>query len=141
MTVRGVDSLVRKLSQIPAKVSNPVSNALLASVAEMNGHAIIRIQKNSGSGRAYKRGKRIHIASAPGEFPNTDYGELVRKMYYRLTDPLVAIWANSSKHALPLEVGTSRMAPRPFARPTFKALMKQATERVARAMKAGLNGR
>src|SRR5262249_42861014 len=134
MTVRNADRLVKKLSMLPSRLTRPVEGALLASAAEMNNHAIIRIQKNSGTGRVYRRGGRVHVGSSPGEYPNTDTGELVRNMYFRLVAPFVAHWGNTAKHALPLEKGTSRMAARPFVRPTFLALIDKAKDRVGKAV-------
>ncbi|MEZ5781159.1 MAG: hypothetical protein R3D70_05865 [Rhizobiaceae bacterium] len=145
MRIRNARRAARRLRSIPAEYRRGVQAALLASVAEMNSLAITEIQANSGSGRTYGRGRRQHIASAPGEYPNTDTGELVRKMFFRLSGPLTAIWGNSAQHALPLELGTSRMAARPFIWPTFIALHRKAADRVGSAvgdaLKAAARGR
>lgn len=145
MTVRNAQRAIRRLGNIRGEYRRRVEAALLASAAEMNSHAIVKIQKNSGSGRSYKRGSRMHVASAPGEYPNTDYGELVRKMFFELRGRLTAVWGNSAKHARPLELGTSRMAARPFLRPTYMALRDRMRQRVGvavrDALKAGARGR
>lgn len=145
MGVRGADRLSRQLMALPSRLRSPIEDALLASASELNSQAIIQIQKNSGTGRTYRRGSRTHVASSPGEYPNADYGELVRKMFFRAAGTLRAVWGNSSKHALPLEKGTSRMAPRPFMRPTFLALKarieKRISDAVNRALKDAARGR
>lgn len=56
-------------------------------------------------------------SSAPGEAPATQSGRLQqsgRTIYNEATLSGVASW--SSEHALPLEVGTEKIAPRPYAR-------------------------
>jgi len=145
VTVRNVQRLNRKLGRIPAEARRRVEAALLASAAEMNSHAIVKIQTNSGSGRGYKRGSRTHIASSPGEFPNTDRGELVSKMFFELRSRLTVAWGNFAKHARPLEFGTSRMAARPFIRPTYMALRdrmkKRVSDAVTEALRTVANGR
>lgn len=138
------DRLVRKLSRISTSYQKEVEKALLASAAEMNSYAITKIQRGTSAGRTYRRGGRVHIASAPGAYPNTDYGELVRGMFFGMTGYLTASWGNRAKHAKPLEFGTSRMAARPFIRPTFNALYAKAVKRIGvavqNAIKASANG-
>jgi HK97 gp10 family phage protein len=138
MTVYGTDRLIAKLSALPAALRKPITNALEASAAEMHGHAVIRIQKSSGGGKTYKRGKRFHTASAPGEFPNTDTGALVNSMRWEARGPFNVIWGAFISYAKFLELGTSRMAARPFIRPTFEKLLPKASERVANAINAAL---
>lgn len=127
MTARNLDRLLRKLDRLPATLERRIGDSLEASAAEMLGYAVVRIQKNSGSGRAYKRGKRVHIASAPGEYPNSDFGNLVRSLFSRRTGPGSAEWGSRSVIAAYLEFGTSRMLPRPFLRPTMNALKAKAS--------------
>ena len=145
MKVRNVDRAIRRLSLISKEAEKRVQAALLASATEMNNYAVVHIQTNSGTGKSYKRGRRAHIASAPGEYPNTDYGELVRGFFVKVTGRLRVTWGNKAKHALPLEVGTSRMAARPFMRPTYAALHDKISKRIAdavrEALKAGAHGR
>lgn len=68
-----------------------------------------------GKGRQYGR----HRASAPGDPPATDTGRLVTSIGNELaTDEkgLHARVGTNVKYALFLELGTRRMAPRPFLR-------------------------
>lgn len=136
MTVLGADKLMRDLSNLSRNAKRRVADALESSAAEMFNHAVVNIQKNSGTGRKYKRGKRTHVASSPGEYPNSDSGELVRSGFWEKRGELTAVWGFAAKHALPLEVGTSKMAARPIARPTFNALYSRASDRVMAAVAA-----
>lgn len=138
MALRNAARLQRKLLALPRRYQRPVENALLAAAQDMSSFAIVKIQRNSGTGRRYKRGGRIHIASSPGEYPNADFGELVRKMFAEKRGRLTAVWGNTAKHALFLEIGTSRMAARPFMRPTLLALRDKIQARVRDAVRSAL---
>ncbi|WP_020184544.1 hypothetical protein [Methylopila sp. 73B] len=142
MAVRGASSLIRKLSQLPASLQVGIQDALEASAAEMHGYAVQKIQRNSGGGRTYKRGGRTHTASAPGEFPNSDYGELVSKMRAskasRDGQGIIATFGAYDVKAKYLEYGTSRMAARPFMRPTFRLLKAKAQARIKLAVNTAL---
>lgn len=138
--IKNADRLIGKLDGLPGKLKSPITQALQASAGEMQGYAVVRIQKNSGTGRSYKRGKRVHTASAPGEFPNTDTGALVNSMRWESRRPLSVIWGAFIRYAKHLEFGTSRMKARPFIRPTFNALLPKAKERVRDAIKRALRG-
>lgn len=62
-------------------------------------------------------GYKIHRASAPGEAPATDTGNLVNSGYAKRARR--ALWhvGYTAEYARPLEFGTPRILPRPFLRP------------------------
>jgi HK97 gp10 family phage protein len=65
-------------------------------------------------GRTYVRGSRVHVASAPGEAPAIDYGNLhnaTRAIRKGRTEWWVV---PDTEYAATLEFGTRKMAPRPF---------------------------
>lgn len=75
------------------------------------------VVNSSKSGRVYRRRGVSHQASAPGEPPASDTGSLVASRAQEL-DPqrLAGRFKIMSRHALPLELGTRNMEPRPHAR-------------------------
>ena len=87
------------------------------SVIEEGNSMIMDGQK---TGRIYRRRGVEHQASAPGEAPASDTGRLVQSAHSEF-DPAdlsgEAIW--STDYAEDLEFGTSKMAPRPYARPAL----------------------
>lgn len=92
---------------------------LTADVAgRISNQAISNVNRGSKTGIIYKRkGKRFHQASAPGQSPASDTGDLVATIRpEKITDfhwrVMVAIY-----YAAALEWGTSTMAARPFVRP------------------------
>ncbi len=75
-------------------------------------------------GRVYRRGRRVHVASAPGEPPAVDTGNLVNSVAARpniVVRALQAIGIVSvgAEYALFLEKGTKKMAKRPYAQKTL----------------------
>jgi hypothetical protein len=108
----------------------------------LSGEMRALINRGSRTGRIYfkrrgKKGKRgkvgkgwkalnsymVHQASAPGEPPKTDKGDLVKTITYEVKRPTPMIFqcrvGTNSKIGFWLEFGTKRIKPRPFARPTL----------------------
>lgn len=83
--------------------------------------ARLAIQSPPKTGRIYMRRGRPHQASAPGEAPATDTGFLVNSIQTRQSGYLSWDVLASAVYAVYLEVGTMRMAPRPFLLPAVLA--------------------
>ena len=75
---------------------------------------------SGGTGRTYRRGNVTHIASAPGQYPATDRGRLVNSIR-AIINGTTAIVGTDVAYGPMLELGTSRMAARPWLLPSFKA--------------------
>lgn len=86
---------------------------LVRGTEAVRAEAVSLINTGPKTGRIYGR----HQASAPGESPAGDTGDLARKIGTEV-DPgtLTGTITFSSAHARFLEYGTVKMAPRPFAR-------------------------
>lgn len=111
--------LHEKARQIVEKVAFDVEAHMKASMAEPK------------TGAVYG----AHQASAPGEAPAIDTGNLVNSILIEMTGDLEATVSVGAEYAAPLELGTTTMAPRPFAgpaaeavRPGFIAAMKTLVE-------------
>ena len=76
--------------------------------------------KQNISVKGSKCGKKTGNRSKPNEFPKLECGQLRNSMTYEVSK-LKAVAGTNVKHGKFLELGTSRMAPRPFLRPTLKA--------------------
>lgn len=81
--------------------------------------------RGSKSGRIYQRGRRTHTASAPGEPPAIDTGNLVNSIETRRVNAFTARVNVGAEYGAALEFGTDTTAPRPFLRP---AVNKHADE-------------
>lgn len=71
-----------------------------------------------------------HIPSKPGEPPNSDTLALVNGMLARTTGPLSAEYASTAPHSAPLQWGSSKMAPRPYADVAANNKRKEIVDRV-----------
>lgn len=81
-----------------------------------------------GTGKQYRRGRKIHIASAPGQPPAVDTGQLrasITHLVEREFRAWIAMVGTNLQKAAPLEFGTSRMAARPFILTTLTRIRPQ----------------
>jgi phage gpG-like protein len=76
------------------------------------------------SGRRYRRGGGMHQASAPGEAPAVDLGQLINSIQIRDESDLTSVVGTNVEYATALEYGTRKMAPRPVWRPVAERLRK-----------------
>ena len=84
--------------------------------------AVQAVQKGPKSGLVYFTGKVRHQASAPGQAPATDTGNLVRSINWNVeARSLVADVFAAAPYAVFLELGTRHMAPRPFLVPALES--------------------
>ena len=87
-----------------------------------------------GTHRAYKRGRKLHISSAPGRPPAIDTGALRSSVTHEVNASGLDAKVGSDKDRLKrqtvgtdvdygyyLEMGTRRMKPRPWLRPALNA--------------------
>lgn len=95
----------------------------VATVANVvRNEAIDSIISGPKTGAVYTRRGVTHQASAPGEPPANDLGNLQNSITVRLFPNILAATVNSAAaYSAALEFGTVRMEPRPYMR---RALMK-----------------
>jgi hypothetical protein len=101
------------------RIKRAATVGVLAATNEISNVANELILSPPKTGRIYRRRGVEHQASAPGESPASDTGALVASSTATVVDldPVIRGTANwSSEHAAPLELGTVKMEPRPFAR-------------------------
>lgn len=135
MTVRNADRLQKKLLKLPVDARLGIGRALAVSVVKLDEYAKEKIQGGGRAGRTYRRGKRTHQASAAGEFPKSDYGQLTRSFFIRVAaDKLSAFFGTKLAYGRYLEFGTSRMRARPWLRPTLKANAAEISDRIRTAV-------
>jgi HK97 gp10 family phage protein len=111
-------------------VDNPtehLGNLVLRSAAIVTETAQDSIRSGGKTGRAYSRGGKVHIASAEGEAPAKDSGNLATGITFKVVEEKNAIigrvQSNSfglSDYGIHLEFGTSKMRPRPFMQPALE---------------------
>jgi len=75
-----------------------------------------------GTGRKYRRGRKYHIASAPGQPPAVDTGRLRASITHEVckeSNQIIGLVGTNVEYAPHLEFGTNKMAARPFLRPAL----------------------
>lgn len=102
------------------------------------------ISRGPKSGKVYRRGpgrnlSATHQASAPGQYPASDTGQLAKFVLVDKATPgnMTAIVGTNVQYGPMLEFGTSRMAARPWLLPSFT----QAKINVEKKLRANLEAR
>ena len=92
----------------------------------IRGEAIKSIQSGAKSGIVYEKynPRRTHRASAPGQAPASDTGNLVSKITIRQDGKDKTNVESNADYSAFLEYGTSKMEPRPFMFPAFEKSRK-----------------
>lgn len=110
-----------------------VGKAVYAAADYLSTEAALSITAGATSGKG-------HVASLPGEPPNADTHQLDRSIHSQQTGPLKAESIADAPHAVPLELGTSKVAARPFMGPAAAKTKPQAQKLVAAAVKRVVGG-
>lgn len=144
-TVTGDEALKLALLQFNKNFGKAVGTALIKGGRLVQSAAIKSIQQPQGFGvwvTRYHSGQKpySHLASAPGQSPNTDTGELVRGIQMEILGDNVIVGVESSQDekALALEFGNDdgTLLPRPFLYPALEASSKKIMEMVEAAKAA-----
>lgn len=76
--IKGLDNMLIEVKELQDDLSGAkLDNALYNGAEFLRGQAIKNISRGGRSGRKYKRRSVVHQASAMGEYPKSDTGELV----------------------------------------------------------------
>ena len=118
INVQGIDGVEAALRRYGKDVENELGEVVDKVAITIRTEVQKAISRGGRTGIVYKRGKKTHQASAPGEPPKTDTGFLVNQMLYNKPDRLTAEIGNNAKYAEWLEYGTARMKARPIWLPT-----------------------
>ena len=135
MTIRNRDKLRLRLKAITSPAATAkLQKALRVGAELVENEAGLSITRGSVGGKA-------HVVSLPGQPPNNDLGTLAGSIETNDTGRLEVTVSANAAHAVPLEFGTSKMAPRPFFRPARDKKRKEVTATIARAVDHILQGK
>lgn len=90
------------------------------------------------TGEFYSRGGRIHQASAEGEAPARDTGNLAEGIQLRTVDPYTVMISVLPVYGAYLEFGTIHMAPRPYMAPAIQKVKGEFSRQVQHVLMAGV---
>ena len=103
-----------------------ITDALFTGAGVISTEAIRLVKNGAVSGKA-------HVPSKPGDPPNADTHVLDRSIHAEKAGKLKAKAVADAPYALALELGTSRMAARPYMKPATAAKRALVTKNVQEA--------
>ena len=126
LKVTNLKKVLSQLNRLGKDMEEPFQEVVKGGAQLIRGEAIKSIQSGAKSGVMYQKynPRREHRASAPGQAPASDTGNLVSKIIVKQkTKNIVNVESNADYSAF-LEYGTSKMDPRPFMLPAFEKSKK-----------------
>lgn len=132
-----------RLGKIARATVEEVRLALRRGGLAIESTAFEKIKNPPKTGRIYpSRGRKgaLHQASAPGQPPAADTGELHDSLstVEKSKPGLIRFETGANgPYAIPLEEGTSKMAPRPYMGPSYDENIAAIREGVRRAIRRG----
>ena len=117
--VKGLKEAKEIFKKLEEDLQQPFREVILGGAQLIRGEAIKSIQTGPKSGRVYQKynPRRTHTASAPGEAPASDTGNLVSQIMVRQETRDNVLVESNALYSSFLEFGTSKMLPRPFLFP------------------------
>jgi phage gpG-like protein len=152
--IKGIMQLSAALSAGQKKVSASVARAITKGALKVQGRAKEKILRGTKTGREYKygkNGKRLHVASAPGQPPANWTGNLARSIRSVAAVGKGGVWTAkviaNAPYAAALEFGTRsagrsrRIAieERPYMRPSLAELTDEIDSDIKRAVAEALS--
>jgi HK97 gp10 family phage protein len=135
--ITGTKELSRQLVALPDMAKQLVVTGVSLTGEELRNYMIELITKGPRSGVLYVRGGVSHRASASGEPPKKDTGQLDNSIFHRQINAGMGLEVGSNlKKAGYLEDGTKHMDKRPFIRPAAKRFKPVFIARLKAALEA-----
>ena len=108
-----------KMQKIAKQYEAQCRNAVKDGCLRIQRIAVEEIGSGGRTGRKYRRGGKMHTASAAGEYPATDTGNLAQNIFINIdVGGLSGVVESKANYSSFLEFGTSKMAARPFMFPS-----------------------
>ena len=134
--IDGLDELRQALAQAKVEVRQAAEREVAAATARVQGAAVKRIERGPASGNVYQSSVsgRDHQASAPGEAPMSDSGNLAGSIATSFNG-LEGVVFTPLDYGRYLEFGTSKIKPRPWLLPSLEEdapLFRRGLQRILR---------
>ena len=140
---REVRKLANEIARSSGAAKQMVMVALVNAAMETRNEMIGSMKGTPKTGLPYKRGKKTHIASSPGNPPAIDRGGLVRSIIPDVRPANLEVEVGSTivdpPYPIFLEEGTTKMAARPWIKPAYEKIVpKESVKITAAVVKAAL---
>ena len=125
-SVKNIKKVLSQLNKLEKDMEIPFQEIVKGGGQFIRGEAIKSIQAGAKSGIVYEKynPRRSHRASAPGQAPASDTGNLVSKIIVKQKSKNITNVESNADYSAFLEYGTSKMEPRPFMFPAFEKSKK-----------------
>lgn len=136
LKLEGTNELAAAIRAASEDVKLAAFDVMQATGLELKGDIENSIRRGPATGKVYRKpGGITHQASAPGEAPMSDEGRLAGSIVYEeiAADTAVEVSSNIA-YALALELGTWKMAARPFFRPAIERAQPKFIKRLEIAL-------
>ena len=120
--VTNINKVLASFKKLNVTMLPDLQEVIKGGAQTIRTEAINLIQKGAKSGITYKKynPSRTHTASAPGQAPASDTGNLVRNIKVIQVNQDVTQVASGARYSKELVFGTSKMRARPFMFPAYK---------------------
>ena len=125
LKVSGSQDILKRLRKVSNNVDEIAADSVYLTANLIKNTAVQSIQSVS-VGQTVRRpkqggGMRNHIASRPGDAPNTDNSDLVKSISVQPLQPKKTMTVGvNAEYAQALEFGTKKMKARPFMQPAIE---------------------
>jgi len=136
-SVKNIKKVLSQLNKLEKDMEIPFQEIVKGGGQFIRGEAIKSIQSGAKSGIVYEKynPRRTHRASAPGQAPASDTGNLVSKIIVKQKTKNITNVESNADYSAFLEYGTSKMEPRPFMLPAFEKSKKPIINAVLKRVK------
>ena len=137
LKVKNLKKVLSQLNRLQKDMEVPFQEIVKGGGQLIRGEAIKSIQTGSKSGVMYQmyNPRREHRASAPGQAPASDTGNLVSKIIVKQKTKNITNVESNANYSAYLEYGTSKMEARPFMLPAFEKSKKPIINAVFKRVK------
>ena len=124
--VTNIKKVLSQLENLDKQLEPDFQEIVKGGAQLIRGEAIKSIQTGAKSGVVYQmyNPRREHRASAPGQSPASDTGNLVSQIIVKQKTRNITNVESNANYSAFLEYGTSKMQPRPFMLPAFEKSKK-----------------
>ena len=135
--IKNLKKVLSQLDKLEKDMELPFQEIVKGGGQLIRTEAIKSIQTGAKSGIVYQKynPRREHRASAPGQSPASDTGNLVSKIIVKQKSADVTNVESNANYSAFLEYGTSKMEPRPFMLPAFEKSKKPIINAVLKRVK------
>ena len=138
-------AIAKRLNGVAKETPDKIKRRLTVGANTIRNTIIKSMAREKKSGKFYRRGGKTHRASAPGEAPAVDSGELLRAIVFDVRGMEVEIGAEAgAPYAELLEEGTSKMEARPWLEPAVEkhggVIVNAVGKTVSKAIEEAIGG-